>query len=212
MNTPLLLFVLLLSYLIGAIPFAVLVGRLVRGIDVRRTGSGNTGAMNTFRTVGRAAGVAVALLDALKAALAMVFGRLLLGPEAARLCGAAVVAGHCFSPYLIFLARRELASGWKLALRRTGGKGLASGVAVLLLIDWRLAATAVAVFFLALKLVFKDETWPSIVAVGVTPVLVWWLSGDLTTTLAVLLVTAVVIVKHLPDVREGFYVATTNNQ
>ncbi len=211
MNGPLLVFALGLSYVIGAIPFAVLVGRLVRGIDVQRAGSGNAGALNTFRSVGRAAGVAVALLDAMKAALAMFVGRLLLGPGAAALCGAAAVAGHCFSPYLIFLARKELAVGWKLALRRTGGKGLASGAAVLLLIDWRLAVITLAVFFLARKLVFKDETWPSIVAVGLTPPLVWWLNGDRATTLAVLLVSAVVIIKHLPDLREAFYVATTNN-
>ncbi|PLS78399.1 MAG: hypothetical protein CYG59_18805, partial [Chloroflexi bacterium] len=63
MNMPVLLLALALSYLLGAVPFAVLVGKRLRGIDVQRTGSGNAGAMNTFRNVGRGAGVLVALLD-----------------------------------------------------------------------------------------------------------------------------------------------------
>lgn len=202
--------VLLVSYLIGAIPFAVLVGRWLRGVDVRRVGSGNAGAMNTFRSAGAATGVLVALLDALKAALAMLVGRLLIGPEAATLCGAAAVAGHCFSPYLLFAARHERGGGWKMALRRAGGKGLASGMAVLLLIDWRLAAAAAVIFGVGLLVLRKDETWPTIIAVLCTTPLLWWLTRDVLATLAVALVSLVVVVKHLPDVREGFYVAMSN--
>jgi glycerol-3-phosphate acyltransferase PlsY len=99
-----------------------------------------------------------------------------------------------------------------MALRRSGGKGLATGIAVLLLIDWRLAVGILAIYFLTLKILRTDETWPSIIAVGATPLLVWWLSRDLLTTLAVLLVSAVVIIKHLPDVREGFYVQAGTEQ
>ena len=212
MNIPVLLLVLVLSYGLGAVPFAVLVGKRIRGIDVQRTGSGNAGAMNTFRSVGRGAGVLVALLDGLKAATAMLLGRMLLGPEAAALCGAAAVAGHCFSPFLMYQTWGEPAGNWKYMLRRTGGKGLASGVVVLLVIDWRLAAIALAVFFLTWKLVFSDETWPSIIGVGLMPPLVWWLTGSLPTTVAVLVVSMIVIIKHLPDAREGFYVATQNEQ
>ncbi len=212
MNLLVLLLALALSYLLGAVPFAVVVGKRLRGIDVQRTGSGNAGAMNTFRNVGHGAGVLVALLDGLKAALAVLFGRLLLGPEGAALCGAAAVAGHCFSPFLIVQARSEPARSWKHWLRRTGGKGLASGVVVLLLVDWRLAVIALAVFLVTRKLVFKDETWPSMIGVGLTPPLVWWFTASLPIMIAVLLVSVIVIVKHLPDAREGFYVAMRNEQ
>lgn len=205
-----LLALLIISYLLGAIPFSVLVGRLVRGVDVRRVGSGNAGAMNTFRSVGPATGVLVALLDALKAALAMLLARALLDPQAATLCGAMAVIGHCFSPYMIFAARHERGGGWKMALRRAGGKGLASGMAVLLLIDWRLPVAAAVIFGLGLLILRKDETWPTIIAVLVTPPLLWWLTGDVPATLAVVLVSVVVIVKHLPDVREGFWVSVSN--
>ncbi len=201
-----LLVLLLVSYLLGAIPFAVIVVRRVRGVHILRAGSGNAGAMNSLRTAGRRAGVTVALLDALKAALAMLLGRLILGSQAAALCGAAAVAGHCFSPYLIWATRRERDGGWKMALRRTGGKGLASGLTVLALIDWRLALLALLIFFGTFALLRKDETWPTIIAVALTPPLVWWLTGEWIITLATLVVGVVVIIKHLPDVREGFWV------
>lgn len=206
MVSPTLLLVLILSFLIGAVPFAVLIGRLVRGINVQQAGSGNAGAMNTFRSVGRAAGVAVALLDAAKAAGAMYLGQRVLGPNAGVVCGAAAVVGHCFSPYLLFAARHERGGGWKLWLRRAGGKGLASGGGVLTMIDWRLSLLTIAIFFAALLILRKDETWPSVIAVASTGPLVWWWTRNDITTLAVLLVSIVVIIKHLPDVREGFYV------
>lgn len=207
MFIPSLLFALLLSYLLGAIPFAVVVGRSLRGIDITRSGTGNAGALNTLRSAGPIAGVLVALLDGLKAAVAMLLGSALLGPGGAALCGAAAVAGHCFSPYLMYATRHERGRGWKLALRRSGGKGLASGVAVLLLLDWRLAAIVVAIFAVALLVLRKDSTWPSIIAVACATPLVWWLTGDGVTSAAVLIVSLIVIVKHLPDVREAFYVA-----
>lgn len=207
MSTSSFVLVYLLSYLLGAIPFAVLVGRWTRGVDVHRSGSGNAGALNTFRTVGRGAGVAVALLDAAKAALAVLIGRLVGGPSVAALCGAIAVAGHCFSPWLLWSTRHDRGSGWKWQLRRSGGKGLASGMAALLLIDWRLAAIAVAIFGASFAVLRKDVTWPTIIAVGCTPVAVWLLTANPATTFAALIVSLVVIVKHLPDVREGFYVA-----
>jgi glycerol-3-phosphate acyltransferase PlsY len=201
-----LLWVLILGFLIGAVPFAVVVGRLARGVNIQQAGSGNAGAMNTFRSVGRAAGVLVALLDAAKAGLAMYIGQWALGADVAALCGAAAIIGHCFSPYLLFASRHERGGGWKVWLRRAGGKGLASGGGVLVLIDWRLAVITIAIFFVALLILRKDETWPSMIAVAATTPLIWWWTRNAAVTIAVLVVSITVIVKHLPDVREGFYV------
>jgi len=89
---------LVLSYVVGAIPFAVPVGLGLRGVDVRRAGSGNAGAMNTLRNVGPLAGVLVALLDAAKGAGVVLLGRWLLGTQAGALAGCAATIGHCFSP------------------------------------------------------------------------------------------------------------------
>ncbi len=201
-----LLWVLVLGFLIGAVPFAVVVGKLVRGVNIQQAGSGNAGAMNTFRLVGPAAGLLVGLLDGTKAILAMSIGEWAFGADAAALCGAAAVAGHCFSPYLLWSVRHERGGGWKAWLRRMGGKGLASGMAVLLLIDWRVVLITIAIFFVVLLILRKDETWPSMIAVAGTSPLIWWRTHNEALTLAVLAVSVVVIVKHLPDAREGFYV------
>ena len=62
---------LLLSYLIGSVPFSIISGKILKGIDVREYGSGNAGATNTFRVLGKKAGIPVLLLDVLKGYLAV---------------------------------------------------------------------------------------------------------------------------------------------
>ncbi len=202
------MFVVLLiaAYCLGAVPFAVLVGRALRGVDVRRSGSGNTGAMNTLRTAGPLAGLLVGVLDAAKAALAVIAGRWLLGPEAGALAGCAAVIGHCFSPYMIATSRGLFEQGWKFALRRTGGKGLASGMGVLLAIAWPVVLVVVVVFALVFLIQRKDETWPSVVgSLAATPA-IWFLTRNMLVTIAAFLVGAVIAVKHLPDLGEAFWV------
>lgn len=206
MPNPMLLIALLVSYLIGAIPFAVLVAKWLRGINVQHVGSGNAGALNTFRSAGRTAGVLVATLDGVKGVLAILIGQQWFGSQGAALCGAAAVAGHCFSPYLLIASRNAAAGGWKMLLRRSGGKGLATGLVVLALIDWRLVLMILVIFGLSMLGLRTDVTWPTIIAVAATAPLIWWLTGDRVVMAAVLLVSLVVIVKHLPDVREGFSV------
>ncbi len=197
---------LIVSYLLGAIPFALLVGRALSGVDVRRSGSGNVGTMNTFRTAGRLPGVLVALLDGLKAAVAMWIGKQVAGPQGAALCGAAAVAGHCVSPYLLWLGRHELHGSWKHLLRLSGGKGLASGLVVIGLIDWRALLILLLVFIGSKLLLRSDVTWPTVIGLLAMPPVVWWLTRDGIITLAVTVVGALVIVKHLPDLRTGFWV------
>jgi acyl phosphate:glycerol-3-phosphate acyltransferase len=198
--------IILGAYLLGAIPFAVVVGRRLRGVDVRHAGTGNTGAMNTIRSVGPAAGVLVALLDGGKAALAVVVGHSLLGSEAGALAGCAAVVGHCFSPYLMLSTRRRAGGGWKMALRRTGGKGLASGISMLLLVAWPVAVLAVIVFGLTFAIQRKDVTWPSVLGTAAAAPAMWAWTGDQLLGLAALIVAVTVAIKHLPDLREGYYV------
>jgi glycerol-3-phosphate acyltransferase PlsY len=110
---------LVLSYLSGSIPFAAIAGKL-RGVDLRKQGSGNLGATNVFRVLGWKIGIAVFLLDALKGALPV----LLLAPRIvsprdpvvwAIACGIAAIAGHVRP---IFLGLRK------------GGKGVATAAGV----------------------------------------------------------------------------------
>ena len=125
------------AFVIGAVPFAWLIVRVAKGVDVRRLGSGNVGATNASRAFdGRwarlLAFLAVYLLDAGKGILAAHLGFLVGDLGAAVTCGAAGILGHVFTPFL----------GWR------GGKGVATATGVLLRLDWRVTLIALGVFFL----------------------------------------------------------------
>ncbi|HEX5416717.1 MAG TPA: glycerol-3-phosphate 1-O-acyltransferase PlsY [Chloroflexota bacterium] len=91
----------LAGYLLGAIPFGVIVGWWRRGIDVSRYGSGSTGATNVLRTMGWRASAVVFLGDMLKSAVAVLLARLIVdSASVAALAGVAAIAGHCWSIYI----------------------------------------------------------------------------------------------------------------
>ena len=125
----------ILSFFCGAIPFGYLAGR-ARGIDIRTVGSGNIGTSNVFRTLGKAWGVGVFLLDFLKgflptlAALHLVGGGFLPKDVLVLLVGMAAVLGHNFTPFLQF----------------KGGKGIATSAGVLLAMMPSAASVAILVF------------------------------------------------------------------
>src|SRR5215211_7879680 len=115
--------VVLVAYLLGSIPFGYLLVRLFVGGDVRETGSGGTGATNVTRRAGKGVGVLTLLLDLLKGAAAVLVARALPGAgEVAQwwVCaaGAAAVLGHVFPVWLRF----------------RGGKGVATGLGVFLML------------------------------------------------------------------------------
>ena len=108
-STPLL--AVALGYAVGSIPFALLVGRLVSGVDLRRAGSGNPGAANALRTSGVAAAVCVLALDAAKGAAGVVWaGRLGGGESAQALAGVAAVVGHIYPVWLRFRGGKGVAT------------------------------------------------------------------------------------------------------
>jgi glycerol-3-phosphate acyltransferase PlsY len=135
---------LAIGYLCGSLPWGLWLGRAFRGVDVRTIGSGNLGATNVFRSLGRGLGLATLLLDILKGALPVwVVPRLALaeafpgGREACALAvGLAAVAGHIWT----FLA------GFK------GGKGVATTVGVLLAVAPRAFLAFVGVFAITVAL------------------------------------------------------------
>jgi glycerol-3-phosphate acyltransferase PlsY len=123
--------VCLASYLLGAIPFGFLAARL-RGIDITKQGSGNTGATNVFRTLGPAYAIPVLLLDVGKGAAAAYLGMRLLDMDStgALLAGACAIAGH----------------NWSVFLRFRGGKGVATSAGVGLIVFPYLLLAALVVF------------------------------------------------------------------
>ncbi|MBN1367525.1 MAG: glycerol-3-phosphate acyltransferase [Dehalococcoidales bacterium] len=108
--------IVLLSYLIGAVPTAYIAGRLAAGIDIRKIGDDNMGAANTYRELGHKTGVAVFFLDAFKGILVILIARWAhLSQELVLLCGVAAVVGH----------------NWPVYLRFRGGRGESTAIGIL---------------------------------------------------------------------------------
>ncbi len=119
---------LLVSYFLGAIPTAYLFGRLLKGIDLRRHGSGNLGATNAFRVLGKGAGIAVLIIDVLKGTVSVLLSRYaFFTPQAIPQAGISL-------PFYLCLSAVCAVSGhnWTIFLGFKGGKGVATSLGVLI--------------------------------------------------------------------------------
>lgn len=150
-----------LGYLLGAVPTAYIVGRLLKGVDIREIGDGNMGAANTFRQLGAKAGVTVGVIDAAKGALAVFTAQAVgLSLVFVLLTGTAVVIGH----------------NWPVFIGFRGGRGEATTIGVLLVTIPQpmliLAAPTIAAQF-----IFRDTTKSAAVLFVPLP-LVCWLTGE----------------------------------
>ena len=149
-----LLIVFILSFLLGSVPFGYLIGKL-KGVDVRKYGSGNIGATNVSRVLGKKYGLLVLFLDALKGAAAVLIARAAgLPTEYQVLAGISAIAGHCFSPWL----------GFK------GGKGVATALGAFLVISPKTTLVAFLIF-LAVLLTTRYVSLSSITAALSYPLL-----------------------------------------
>jgi len=122
------------SYLIGSIPFSYFIARACKGVDIRKTGSGNVGATNVWRTAGPAAGAAALAADAAKGVAAVVLARSTGGPDLVALAAAAVLAGH----------------SWPVFLGFRGGKMIATAAGAVLAISPKTLCAVLAVWLLVL--------------------------------------------------------------
>ncbi len=139
--------VVIIGYLLGSIPFGVLIGRRAAGVDIRQYGSGRMGTANVLRTAGKRAAVLAACLDILKGALAVVFAGLIVGESylligdyalgmlaAQVLAGLAAIVGHIWPVFLRFKGGRGVATffGGLIALWPVGLMAAAFGGVVLI--------------------------------------------------------------------------------
>ncbi len=147
-----------LALLCGSIPFGLLLTRAAGLGDIRAIGSGNIGATNVLRTGKRGLAAATLLLDAGKGAAAVQLTALLFGPFFIPLAGIAAVVGHCFTPWLGF----------------RGGKGVATGLGVLLALDWRLGLAACATW-LAVAFATRISSAGALAAFALSPLAAAWL-------------------------------------
>jgi acyl phosphate:glycerol-3-phosphate acyltransferase len=177
------------SFLLGSIPFGLLLGRALAGVDVRQAGSGNIGATNVARTAGRRLGVATLLLDAAKGGIPVGVTALLLGehhdagwPAAA---GLAAFLGHVLNPWLRF----------------RGGKGVATAFgAFVVLSPWLalVAAVVFAVVFAATKVVSVSSMVAAAVLAGGAAA---FHGRDGAVTRVAVVVLVVVVLRHHANIR-----------
>lgn len=135
------LFVIILGYLLGSIPFGLLMTRLFKGVDIREYGSGNIGATNAYRVMGLGMGVLVALFDIGKGYFSVLLARQIFGPEATLiliLAGIAAIAGH----------------NWSIFLKFDGGRGVATSVGILISL---MPKTVLISFFVWLVIVLTTQ-------------------------------------------------------
>lgn len=111
------LFGVLMAYASGSLPWGVVLGRVIKGIDIRDIGSGNTGATNALRALGWRIALSVAVLDVLKGMIPVLIARWLDTPTwAVALMATAATVGHCWSPFMKFRGGKGMATGGGAAI------------------------------------------------------------------------------------------------
>jgi glycerol-3-phosphate acyltransferase PlsY len=160
-------FVVLGGYLLGSMPFGYWVVRLFKGEDVRRTGSGNIGATNVWRTYGKSYGIPIVVLDVAKGFVPALVGSLLVGELTAVLAGGAAMLGHWRPLFLRFQkGGKTVATGGGVFLGAAPVLGLIGVVvwlAVFLLFRYASLASMVAAISLPIVAVVLGEPWPIVV-------------------------------------------------
>lgn len=172
---------LIFGYILGSIPFGLLLTRAAGLGDVRSIGSGNIGATNVLRTGNKGLAAATLLLDMLKGTAAvLIAGR--YGPELAMAAGLGAFLGHIFPVWL----------GFK------GGKGVATYIGVLFGLMWQAALLFLAIWILV-ALALRYSSLAALVACAIVPVALWFMGrGDLAILFAVLSV--IVFIKHRANI------------
>jgi glycerol-3-phosphate acyltransferase PlsY len=165
---------LLLGYLLGSIPFGVLLTRAAGLGDIRKIGSGNIGATNVLRTGNKLLALATLLLDGGKGAAAVLIAQYggggTGGPELMLAAGAGAILGHLYPVWL----------GFK------GGKGVATGLGILLALDWRVGTLA-CVTWLAVALIFRFSSLSALLAFLLAPLYAWLMAAPRLAIFALLL-------------------------
>jgi glycerol-3-phosphate acyltransferase PlsY len=169
---------LIVGYLLGSIPFGLLLTRLAGTGDIRQVGSGNIGATNVLRTGRKGLAAATLLGDMLKGTVAVWLTHALFGIDASLAAGLAAVIGHVFPVWL----------GFK------GGKGVATYIGVLIAVSWPVAI-AFAVIWGVVAALGRYSSLAGLIASAATPALLWFLAAVHAAVVFVVL-TAIVWIMH----------------
>ncbi|MFC1566551.1 glycerol-3-phosphate 1-O-acyltransferase PlsY [bacterium] len=179
----------ILSYLIGSIPFAFIIAKLVKGIDIREYGSGNMGATNVWRAIGKVPAITTLLLDVLKGYLPVILTLTLLNQVTennillAIVVGVAAIIGHLFPIFLKF----------------KGGKGVAVSLGIFLALAAKAVLICVLVFIIIVYFT-RIISVGSIICALLLPVLVWYFSYDKHILIFTIIAGVFIILKHKTNV------------
>ncbi len=180
---PYLLAALLGGYLLGSIPFGLVLTRLAGLGDIRKIGSGNIGTTNVLRTGRKDLAALTLLLDAGKGAAAVLIARL-WGPDVMLMAGFGAVLGHMFPVWLRF----------------RGGKGVATTLGVHLAMAWPLGLITCALWLLV-ALVTRFSSLAALISIGLSPLTVWFVARDLQLVEFTVIVAVAVWLKHHENIR-----------
>ncbi len=188
LETPLVLLGLvgLAAYLLGSVPFGIVMARVFGLGDLRQIGSGNIGATNVLRTGNKLAAALTLVLDAGKGAIAVLLARVLFAEDAAQVAGFAAFLGHCFPIFL----------GFK------GGKGVATFMGTLLALFWP-AGLAACLTWLVTTAIFRISSLSALVAAALSPVWIWLLGMPQASLMTVGLA-ALIFLRHQANIERLF--------
>jgi glycerol-3-phosphate acyltransferase PlsY len=171
-----------LGYLIGSIPFGVVVARLMGLGNLRDIGSGNIGATNVLRTGSKPAATATLILDAGKGAVVLLLARNMAGEDAAQIAALAAMLGHCYPIWLKF----------------NGGKGVATFLGILLALAWP-AGIGACLAWLAAAAITRMSSVAGLVAAAASSILVILTGYGIAYLLCVVL-TVIVVWRHRSNI------------
>ena len=176
--------IVIAAYLLGAVPFGLVITRAAGLGDIRTIGSGNIGATNVLRTGRKDLALATLLLDSGKGAIAVGLAALLTGggQVAMALAGAAAFLGHCFPVYLKF----------------KGGKGVATFLGTILALNF-LVGLAACGFWLLSALITKYSSLSALIAAATTP-LIFLAKGQIAFMLAALFMVVLIYARHRANI------------
>lgn len=177
-----------LGYIVGSIPFGLVLTKMAGYGDIRKIGSGNIGATNVLRTGNKTLALLTVLCDAFKAGVAAIIAGAVVGGEygvtASLIAGACGVLGHNFPVWLKF----------------KGGKGVASSFGFFLVTCWPVALVALLVW-LAMAFAFRYSSLAALTAAVVVPVASFFLAPTSEYTIFYTLIVLLVIVRHHANIK-----------
>ena len=183
--------VLLASYLIGSVPFALVIGKVFYKTDVRQHGSGNLGGGNTGRVLGKKAGIAVMALDLLKVSFVVLLAKITCtGDLAVACCALAAAAGHCWPVFARFKGGKAVATLYGFAFGLLAVLGYNPLIFFLPLL-----------IFLTVLYATKIISLSSMISAAAVTLYSFLAGHPLPISLAFVIFTLLIVVRHIPNIR-----------